>query len=356
MTNNHKHLISTLILCFTVFIGVPAMALETVDTGITPLLTIDNGGRDCRMKDWHVPCGSALDWIPDILGVNPWVAFLPVPGIEEPLEDIQYWKIRTIYSTLDRLVGAAFTNLGYLNASSINQFGTPHYANSWLYTDIDIADPNDNQSLVDALIATTYTWEGGIAGAGNYEGRISLSIEVEDITGAEPKGVGSFELVSRDRSGDQGVTDVASGAISYDRDNNSYETSHFTIKLQRGNTYRIYFKAEAFAAPLLTAIESSIRAKLERFDIAISNDVNTQLEDHDTDIKEGLDAITSQISTHDSNISTAIYNHDEKIDNALYTHDQDIKQLAKQIQSDLVEIKRLLNTPQGRRSEFPLKK
>lgn len=303
--------------------AVPAASQSLVDSGYNEFATVDGGGRECRIKDWVVTC-SVIDWIPDWVGINPWVAFFPVIGID-PLEPIPYLKIRTLSNQSTKIIGAAFSNFGFFNIAGYNQLGIPHYATSWLYKDIEIDDLSGEGNFVDVQISTTYTWEGGILGGGNYEGRFSLSIEIEDITDDtnNPEGIGSFDLVSRDRSGDQGVTDVAAGGITYDRNK---DTAHFQIKLQRGRTYRINFKAEAYGSPLLSGIESSVRARLEKLGVSI-----------------GID-LTEQIAIHDQEIKAAIADHDE-----------DIKEKIEGIMADLEEIKKLLITPQGRRNGFPLK-
>ena len=321
-------------LSFSIFLAAPAASQSPADSGYYEFTTVDGAGRECRIKDWVVPCGI-IDWIPDIVGVNQWVAQFPVIGLT-PLEPFPYWNIRTLSNQSTKIIGASFTNFGYFNIAGYDQFGIPHYATSWLYKDIEIDDPSGEGNFVDVQISTTYTWEGGILGGGNYEGRFSLSIEIEDITDDinNPLGVGSFDLVNRDRSGDQGLTDVAAGAVAYDRNN---DTAHFQIMLKRGRIYRIYFKAEALGTPLLTAIESSVRAKLEKIGISISNDVSEQLALHDEDIK------------------TAIAEHDEDIKTVITKHDEDIKEKLEWIMDDLEEIKRLLITPQGRREGFPLK-
>jgi len=309
-------------LCLLMALAAPAASQSLVDSGYYEFATVDGSGRECRIKDWVVTCG-AIDWIPDWVGINPWVAFFPVTGLT-PLEGFPFIKIRTLANPSTKIIGASFTNFGYLNLAGYDQLGIPHYATSWLYKDIEIGDLSGEGNFVDVQISPTYTWEGGILGGGNYEGRFSLSIEIEDITAdTSTTGIGSFDLVSRDRSGDQGLTDVAAGAVTYDR---NMDTAHFQIKLRRGRTYRIYFKAEALGSPLLTGIESSVRARWEKVGVSI-----------------GID-LTEQIAIHDEDIKAAIAEHDEDIKEQLY-----------EVMADLEEIKKLLITPQGKRDGFPLK-
>lgn len=137
-----------------------------VDSGYYEFDTVDGNGRECRIKDWYVACNIA-DWLPDIVGVNPWVAFLPVPGLITPLEAFPYTAVRTISNPSTKLVGAAFTSLGYLNIAGYAQLGVPHYATSWIYKDIEIDDPSNNGAMIDVQISSTYEWEGGIAGTFN---------------------------------------------------------------------------------------------------------------------------------------------------------------------------------------------
>jgi len=333
-----KALKTSAFLCVLILLAVPVGAQSPVDSGYYEFSAVDGGGRDCRVKDWHVACG-VIDWIPDLFGVNPWVAFLPITGLT-PLEPFPYGAIRTLSNPSTKTIGAAFTNFGFLNVATYDQFGIPHHATSWLYKDIRIEDPSSRGNFVDVQISITHTWEGGIVGGGNYEGRISLSVEMEDITDAVtgPTGIGSFDLVSRDRSGDQGITDISAGGVTYDRNN---DTNHFLVKLQRGRSYRIYFKAEAYGSPLVASgIESSIRARLDKIGVGISIDA------------------ADQIAIHDAEIKAALAAHDEKIAKKLAVQEKDIKDIKEMLQGMMVnleEIKRLLITPQGRREGFPLK-
>ena len=317
------------VFCLAVLIATPAFAQALIQEGYTELDTVDGGNRNCRVKDLTVICGI-VDSIPDLIGINPWSAYLPVPGLFTPLELFPYVNIRTRADTANKLVGAAFTNFGYANIAGFDQFGTPHYATSWLFKDIEIADPSGQGKMVVVQLSPTYTWEGGILGAGNYEGRIALALEIEDITDATSFNVGSFDLAGRDRNGDitVGLELPAAGTASYDR---NADTNHFQIMLQRGRVYRVYFKAEAYAAPIATAVESAIRARWDSLGVAMATDVSEQLALHDTEIKAALAA------------------HDMNIANRVAVHDAEIKALLEQVLVDLAEIRQLLITPQGRR-------
>jgi len=344
--NSAQVVVAIMMFGFTALVSAPLSAETIVNKGHYDIDTVDGGGRECRIKDVPVPCGiGVFEVIPDLLGVNPWTATFPVPGLWTPLEPIPYTAIRTLSNSSTKVIGAAYSNAGTANAvlSNVN-LGVPNYATSWLYNDIKIEASNDVviDDVVNAQISVTYDWEGGVLGTFNYEGRIALSIEVEDITlPTVPKGIGSFDLVARDRSGDQGFTDIAIGGTAYDRNN---DTNHFLIQLERGKTYRIYFKAEAYGAPLLSSVESSIRARLTTMGITIQNDSNEKVITAINDLSDKVDA-------HDQDIKQDISTLSYRLD----THDEEIKAQLLAIKSDLAEIKRMLITPQGRRVDFPLK-
>ena len=346
-----KHVfILAVTICFIFSIS-PSLSAQALEPGYHEFNTMDGDGTQCRIKDAIMPlCGvPGLEWLPDVLGVNPWVATFPVAGPYLPLDGLPLSTIDTAANTSTKLIGAAFSNYGF-NVAGYVQLGIPFYASSWLYKDIEIDDLTENGEMVDVQISPTYSWEGGLVGSFNYEARFGLGIEVEDITTpSTPVGIGSFDLVSRDRSGDQGVTDGASGSSSYDRNS---DTANFLIKLQRGNTYRVYFKAEAFGAPfLISGIESSIRARLETLAISIPNDPNELLHLHDADIKQAIANLSSKVDTHDLAIKQDI----NELSTQVTIHDDDIKARLIIIQKDLAVIKNLLITPQGRRDDFPLK-
>lgn len=316
-------------ICLPFFLVAPVSSQEIMQAGFNEFTTVDGEGRECRVKDWVVSCNLA-DWLPDVLGVNPWVAFIPVPGLDTPLEGFPYWAVRTRADSQTKLVGAAFSTLGWLNVGGYAQLSVPHYATSWLYKDITIDDPSQQGNLVEVQISPTYTWEGGLLGVANYEGRFSLSIEVEDSSGIA---IGSFDLVSRDRSGDItiGLELPSEGTSAYDRNN---DTNHFPIMLKRGETYRLYFKAEAHGAPLISGVESSVRARLESVGVSVPVDSTEQLAIHDTDIK-------SQIAIHDADLKSQ-----------LATHDADVKARLGEIQSSINENQRLLNITMARQLEI----
>ena len=159
-----------------------------------------------------------------------------------------------------------------------------------------------------------------------------MSVEVEDITDDpnNPIGIGSFDLVSRDRQGDQGFTDVAFGAAVYDRNG---DTASFSLKLRSGRTYRIWFKAEAYGTNVPVSTTSNIRGRWSELSVTVVEDDTELILQLQEDLKQ----------------------HDTDIKSAVSIHDGDIKALLATVQSDLAEIKRLLNTPPGRRPDFPLK-
>lgn len=226
--------------------------------GTVSFVKAEGGQRECRIKDLRI--GES-----PVLGCGDfgtvWRATLPVPGT--------FRKIKTRAKPGANKVQAAFSNIGI--ALNVPQLGFPHYASAAVYNDFRIDDPYRTENAVDVQISVTYSWDGGIVGSLNYEGRILSTLEVEDITDpTNPVGVGGVELLARDRSGDQGFTDVALGGAAYDRND---ETESLALKLHAGRTYRIWFKAEAYAAPLIaTAVEASVRASWSELSVTVAED------------------------------------------------------------------------------------
>lgn len=149
-----------------------------------------------------------------------------------------------------------------------------------------------------------------------------MSVEVDDVTAIDPVGVASFDLVSRDRQGDQAIELAipALDAAPYDRND---DTASFGLKLRSGRTYRITFKAEAYGFPILLIpnVEAAIRCWWDELSVTVDEEESVLLMD---------------------------------LDAALSLHDAEIKALLTGLGADLAEVKRLLNTPTGRRPEFPI--
>lgn len=258
----------------------PALATEFVGPGETLAFTHADGGmRECRIKDIYIGESPVLG-CGDLFTV--WRASQPV--LPNPVD-----YIATAANPAAREVQAAFSNTIGVSPGNI---GLPFYATGAVYNDFQIDDPLGYGGVVDVQFAIKYSWEGGIYGLANYDGRISLSMEIDDITDGpdKPVGVGSLELASRDRQGDQGFTDIAAGGTPYDRNN---DTASFQIKLRGGGIYRIWFKAEAYGAPLiLTFVDSSIRGRWSELSVTVAeNDtllllqILDALKKHDLDIK-----------------------------------------------------------------------
>ncbi len=343
MSTSHKltgrvHRISVMFLFFIFSISSVALA-DQVDTGYQEFDTVDGGGTECRLKDFWVWCG--IEVIPDFLGINPWKSTLPVPGLVTPLESFPYWAIRTVALPESKIVGSVFTNVAHLNPEAYLQAGIPHYASSQIYKDITIADPAGNGGVVEVQITANFDWEGGILGYLNYDASFSIGVDVEDISGSI---LGSATFVEKNRTGDQGVTDIAFGASGYDGNG---DTGHFIIKLERGQTYRIYFKTEAYGAPLVSAITSEVRARLNYIGVLMEPD----------DQQEVLEAL----ALHDLEIKDQLVLHDSEIKSQVDQHDLDIKARLDEIEAKLdilterqLEVIRLLHTAEGQReSEVP---
>ena len=102
--------------------------------------------------------------------------------------------------------------------------------------------------------------------------------------------------LNKERSVAIGLELPSEGTSAYDRNN---DTNHFPIMLKRGETYRLYFKAEAHGAPLISGVESSVRARLESVGVSVPVDSTEQLAIHDTDIK-------SQVAIHDADLKSQL--------------------------------------------------
>ena len=184
---------------FSLSLVSPAKAVEFVAPGETvEFMQADDGVRECRIKDIRI--GESL-----LLGcgdfVTVWVSTLPV--LPNPFD-----FIGTSFNASGNEVEATFDN-----AIISSLPGLPHYATGAVYNDFQIEDLFGTENIVDVQFAIKFSWEGGIIGTLTYDGRITLSVEVEDITDDpnNPMGIGSFDLAGRDRQGDQGFTDVALG-------------------------------------------------------------------------------------------------------------------------------------------------
>lgn len=313
--------------------GTLMAAVETIPPGEKhDFSEADDGKKACYYYSLgiYVPAANALcgNFIP------PWAAQLPP-------------YTNTGYNAAKNRVSAAYSN-AYI-PDPTNLAGPAHYASSAVYNDFKIDGPEEGGGLVDTQIAITYSLSGGILGGFSYDGEISVGLTVEDITDpSNPMPVGTLELFKKDRSGDQGLTDIAMGATQVALKG---ETARYIVKLRKGNTYRVWFGAQAFATtPLISGAEVSINAYWSELRVDVDEDENIAelLAQHDAEIK-------AAIAAHDSKIETVLDAHDLKIETALDSHDQDIKALLAQIQAQLVEIKQLLLTPPGRREGYPLK-
>ena len=277
----------------------PTGAAEMVAPGeILVFEKADSGARECRIKDLDV---SALCDLP------PWRAVFPIPGAIPPR-----W-VTTYSGPSSNHVGAAHYVLGTIfgvpNLSAI-----PHYATGKIYNHFEIEDTPQTQAPIDVQVSIQYYVDAFLFGLANYTTEVSVSLEIEEYVGADRyEGVGSLELFSRDRSGDQGFTDVAVGAAAYDLND---ESARFDVKLRRGGIYRIVFKAEAYGIPVLSESQSSIEAWWTQMSVLVDEEDASEL---------------------------------------IRQHDEDIKARLTAMERDLEEIKRLLITPTGRRPGFPRK-
>ena len=298
-------------------------ALPVITPGKTLAFTqADGGKRECLYGRLVIP-----DWLGCGNYFTVWHAKIPDPS--------SLTAINTSHDAAGNYVGAAFSNISL----EPPQLGVPYNATGAVWNDFSISDPDKNGDIVDAQFSVAYMVEGGIAGTANYDGALSVSLEVEDITRGtgSPVSIGSLELFNKDRQGDQGFTDIAAGGSTYRRANDS---GSFWLKLHRGHSYRIWFKAEAAVAPFIaTLTEASVQSSWSSLSVTV-NEVSD---------------IANLLNIHEDNIKQSIEDHEINIMNYIDAHEARMKDELSKIHQEIAEIKRLLLTPQGRRNGFPLK-
>jgi hypothetical protein len=194
--------------------------------------------------------------------------------------------------------------------------GVPNYATATIYNDFTIAGSGVD-TVVDAQIDVTYDFFSSINVAVLSKVGADLSLSIVDVGFGFPIPVAASDIVSTNRTSDNGVTDVSQGT---ENNNLSGANAHFQAKLRRGHTYQLQFKLETLGEVSLLGVARVVSdAGWRRLAVTIDEDEVEQLSRHDSDMKA-----------------------------LLATHDTDIKEL-------LEEVIRLLNTPTGRRPDFPIK-
>lgn len=304
--------------------------------GVIFLTTADGGEKDCRYYSagLDVPVWDPLDVL---CSLPPWTQQVPP-------------YILTWYDASLKLAAAAYSNAYIPDLSNIAS--SAHYASGAVYSDFSI-DPGDGgESLVDAQISILYDLHGGLLGALSYDAEMSLTLSVQDITiPLEPAAVGSLELFKKDRSGDQGLTDVAGGATQVSLKG---ETARFLVKLRRGHTYRIWFTAGAFTTtPLISGADVGISAAWKELSVNLAGDDNIAglLAQHDLEMKNELAShdlnIEGDLMAHDLTVKADIESHDANLvahDTNLVAHDAAMRASIGQVQFDLehkVELRRI---------------
>lgn len=220
----------------------------------------------------------------------------------------------------------------------VTGLGVPNYAKATIFNDFVIAGTPDRVVDVQVDVHFDYFSSFNVAALSKVEGTLSLSIE--DITWGTPGiPVAAHTLVSQNRTSDQGLTDVAQGS---ENNNLSNSNAHFRAQLRRGHTYRLSFSAESLGeVSLLGVARSVVDAGWRRLAVTVDEDEVELLAEHDA-------AVRGQITAHDGDMKQQ-----------LSTHDADIKQLLASQQDEIralfAQVIQLLNTPQGRRPEFPTK-
>jgi hypothetical protein len=194
--------------------------------------------------------------------------------------------------------------------------GVPNYATATIYNDFTIAGAGVD-TVVDAQVDVMYDFFSSINVAVLSKVAADLSLSIVDIGFGFPIPVAASAIVSTNRTSENGVTDVSQGT---ENNNLSGANAHFQAKLRRGHTYRLQFTLETLGEVTALGVARVVSdAAWRRLAVTIDEDEVEQLGMHDSDMK-GL----------------------------LAAHDRDVKEL-------LAQVIRLLNTPTGRRPEFPIK-
>ena len=205
--------------------------------------------------------------------------------------------------------------------------GVPNYATATIHNDFTIAG-RAGDGVVDAQVDVTYDFFSSMNVAVLSKVEADLSLSIVDVTFGFPIHVAASVLVHQNRTSDSGVTDLSQGT---ENNNLSAANAHFQAKLRRGHTYRLQFTLETLGEVSLLGVARVVsQAGWRRLAVTIDEDE------------------VELLGTHDSDMKALVAKHDAEIKRLLATHDHDIKEL-------LAQVIRLLNTPQGRRPDFPIK-
>lgn len=204
----------------------PPVVLATIAPGETRVFTVADGGRTA--------CAGVLE--------NP--GHLPPAASTEnecAISLIRYGSLFNAHDAIENQVWARAAQ-GPPPLSLL-----PSRAQSGVYNDFTVRDELTvdgwRSTMVDAQIAVTFDFAGTITGLSVYREQLSLSLVIEDVTvETHPVPVGTLELLTQGRDGDQGITDV-SGTL--ERVTADDETNGLLVKLRRGSTYRVWLQLAA---------------------------------------------------------------------------------------------------------------
>ena len=234
--------------------------------------------------------------------------------------------VACLAGVLDGSFDAAGRSVSARSLIPVTGAGVPNYATATIYNDFTIAGSTVD-GVVDAQVDVTYDFFSSINVAVLSKVEADLSVSIVDITFGFPIPVAASVLVHQNRTSDSGI-DPSQGT-----ENNSLSgaNAHFQAQLRRGHTYRLQFTLETLGEVSLLGLARVVsQAGWRRLAITIDEDEVELLGAHDTSMK------------------AVIAKHDADIKQLLATHDREIKEL-------LAQVIRLLNTPQGRRPQFPIK-
>lgn len=193
-------------------------------------------------------------------------------------------SLHRVHAKIIKPPPAALNPPSYAKGSLHNAFtigGTPgHWVNVEFSTEYDI------------------NWaEIAVAGAAYSE--VNLMLEVRDISSGNGFPMTTHTLYQLRRDNTQGVTDVSG---STERQYKPGETGHFEVLLATGRTYQLSFTLEvmggAFAgttASEATAYWKRLTVKVDEDEVELLDDLAIALERHDVDIQRRLDLVDTQL-------------------------------------------------------------
>jgi hypothetical protein len=226
--------------------------------------------------------------------------------------------------------GTADPSSNYVQAQSegiLTGLGIPNYAKASIWNDFTVEGAGE--AVLDAQISVTYDYFSSINVAGLSKIGAELSLELLDVTYNSGTGSGvsvaTHTLLDKERTTDQGVTDITQGA------ENNYLTgvsSSFVVKLTTGHRYRLAFQLETLGEVMLAGVARVVtQAARTRLAVTLEEDERQALLEHD-----------ARLTAHDQHLA----HYARKIERAIAEHDADVRALLRDLQKGQKEIIHLL--------------